>query len=251
MPPPLTWRQTRYKLDDPRPMLFKTNDYGKTWTDISQGIRDGDYTRVIREDPVRRGLLYAGTETGVYLSTDDGSSWKPLQANLPSVPVYDLKVQDGDLVVATHGRSFWVLDDLTHIRQITDDLAEKPYQLLEPRTTHRLRSPGNPRKPSPGKHYRLGLGADVTYTEVRGPDGETFRKFLDAGENPPHGVIITYYLKEKPEEGNNPQCPRLQRPAHQDLLQPAPLGGGQRWCGGTPSAYPAGHEPFHLGHALS
>ena len=190
---------TRYKLDDPRPMLFKTNDYGKTWTDISQGIRDGDYTRVIREDPARRGLLYAGTETGVYLSTDDGSSWQPLQANLPSVPIYDLKVQDGDLVAATHGRSFWVLDGLTQIHQITDDLAMKPFHLLKPSTTHRLLSPGNPRKPSPGKHYQLGLGAYVTFTEVSGPDGETFRKFLDAGENPPHGVVVTYYLKEKPE----------------------------------------------------
>jgi len=191
---------TRYKLDDPHPMLYKTSDYGETWTDISQGIRDGDYTRVIREDPARRGLLYAGTETGAYLSTNDGSSWQPLQANLPSVPVYDLTVRDGDLVAATHGRSFWILDGLTQIHQITDDLSEKPFQLLKPGTTHRLRSPGNPRKPSSGKHYRLGLGADVTFTEVTGPEGETFRKFLDAGENPPHGVVITYYLKEKPEE---------------------------------------------------
>ena len=191
---------TRYKLDDPKPMFFKTNDYGKTWTDISQGFRDGDYSRVIREDPDRRGLLYAGTETGVYFSTDDGSSWQTLQANLPTVPVYDLTVRDGDLVAATHGRSFWILDGLTQIHQITGDLAGKPFHLLKPGVTHRLRGPGNPRKPSSGKHYRLGLGADVTFTEVTGPDGETFRKFLDAGENPTQGVVINYYLKEKPEE---------------------------------------------------
>ena len=191
---------TRYKLDDTSPMLFKTQDYGKTWTDISQGIRDGDYTRVIREDPVRRGLLYAGTETGVYLSTDDGSSWQSLQANLPSVPVYDLTVKDGDLVAATHGRSFWVLDGLTQVHQIADDLDGKAFHLLKPGTTIRLRSPGNPRKPSAGKHYRLGLGADVTFVEVTEPGGETFRKFLDAGENPPYGVVIPYHVKEKPEE---------------------------------------------------
>ena len=191
---------TRYKLDDPRPMLFKTDDYGESWTEISQGIREGDYTRVIREDPARRGLLYAGTETGAYLSFDDGSSWQALQANLPSVPVYDLLVKDNDLVAATHGRSFWVLDDLTQIHQMTQDLTEKPFCLMKPRTTERVRSPGNVRKASPGKHYRLSLGADVTYTEVPGPDGDLVRKFLDAGENPPYGVAVNYYLKDKPED---------------------------------------------------
>jgi hypothetical protein len=190
---------TRYKLDETRPMLYKTSDYGGSWTDISQGIPEGDYTRVIREDPARRGLLYVGTETGVYVSYDDGGTWSPLQGNLPTVPIYDLAVKDNDLIAATHGRSFWILDDLTTLHQLTNELAESPVQLLQPRTSVRLRSPAASRKTSKGKQYRLSLGADVTYTEKNGPGGETVRQFLDAGENPPQGVIVTYYLKEAPE----------------------------------------------------
>ena len=190
---------TRYKLDETRPMLFKTSDHGESWTDISQGIPEGDYTRVIREDPARRGLLYVGTETGVHVSYDDGGSWAPLQGNLPVVPVYDLAVKENDLVAATHGRSFWVLDDLTTVHQVTNGLADTPVHLLQPRPSVRLRSPAASRKPSVGKQYRLSLGADVTYTEDTGPGGVTVRRFLDAGENPPRGVIVSYYLKEKPE----------------------------------------------------
>ena len=148
---------TRYKLDEPSPMLFKTSDYGKSWTDISQGVPEADYTRVIREDPARRGLLYAGTETGIYVSFDDGASWISMQGNLPVVPVYDLLVKDNDLVAATHGRSFWVLDDLTPLRQVTTGVIEKPVHLMQPRITVRLRSPSPSRKPSQEKQYRLSL----------------------------------------------------------------------------------------------
>ena len=182
---------TRYKLDDPRPILYKTNDYGKTWTNISQGIPGGDYTRVIREDPTRRGLLYVGTETSVYLSFDDGASWQSLQANLPAVPVYDLVIKDNDLLAATHGRSFWILDDVTQIHQVTDDLASKSFHLMKPRDTYRVAGPG--------KNYQLALGA-VAYSETKDLQGQTLRKFLDAGKNPPDGVIVTYYLKDKPSE---------------------------------------------------
>ncbi len=192
---------TRYKLDDPRPILYKTNDYGKTWTDISQGIAGGDYTRVIREDPIRRGLLYVGTETGVYLSLDDGASWQSMQANLPTVPVYDLVVKDNDLLAATHGRSFWILDDVTQIRQIAGDITSKPFHLMKPRDTYRVPSPPVSFKAEPGKNYQnFALGANVVYTETKDPQGQTLRKFLDAGENPPDGVIVTYYLKDKPSE---------------------------------------------------
>ena len=190
---------TRYKLDEPKPMLFKTLDYGKSWTDISSGLPGNDYTRVIREDPDRRGLLYVGTETGTFVSFDDGGTWISLQGNLPVAPIHDLAVKDNDLIAATHGRSFWVLDDLSPLHQVTKDVTEAPVHLIEPRVTVRLRSPGTRRKPSVGKQYRLSLGADVTYTESIGPAGETVRHFLDAGENPPRGVIITYYLKEKSE----------------------------------------------------
>lgn len=97
---------TRYKLDDPAPYLYKTTDYGATWTRIVDGIREGDYTRAIREDPSQAGLLYCGTETGVYISFDAGKHWQSLQLNLPISPIYDLKIKGTDLIAATHGRSF-------------------------------------------------------------------------------------------------------------------------------------------------
>ena len=108
----------RHKLDDFKPYIFKTTDLGKTWTAITNGIPDGAYVHAVREDPKRRGLLYAGTEIGVFVSFDDGAHWQPLQLNLPVTPIHDLVVKDDDLVVATHGRSFWVLDDITPIRQV-------------------------------------------------------------------------------------------------------------------------------------
>ncbi len=189
---------TRYKLDDNRPMLYKTNDYGTTWVDISRGIPEDDYTRVIREDPGRRGLLYVGTETGIYVSFDDGASWQSMQANLPPVPVYDLVVKDNDLVAATHGRSFWILDDLTQLHQLSDDLAEQPFRLLKPRDTYRPAAPFRVQKLTPGKNYQRGVGGYVAYTETQGPHGDTVLHVLDGGNNPPDGVIVTYNLKDKP-----------------------------------------------------
>lgn len=191
---------TRYKLDDNRPMLYTTNDYGQTWVDISAGIPADDYTRVIREDPGRRGLLYAGTETGVYVSFDDGAAWQALQANLPSVPIYDLLVKDDDLIAATHGRSFWILDDLTQLRQLTDDLAAQPFALCKPRDTYRPAAPFRAPKPPPGKGYQRGVGGYVAYTETKGEYGEALLNVLDGGSNPPDGVIVTYYLRDQPQE---------------------------------------------------
>ena len=191
---------TRYKLDDTRPMLYRTTDLGKTWASITAGLPENDYTRVVREDPVRAGLLYAGTETGAYVSFDQGDSWQTLQANLPVVPVYDLAVKDDNLVAATHGRAFWILDDLTLLRQLSPTLADQSFRLLQPRDTYRVRSPFRDRKPTAGKSYRAGLGADVTYSESLGMHGEVVRKMWDAGENPPDGVMVHYYLKEAPED---------------------------------------------------
>ena len=102
-----------HRQDDFKPYIFKTKDLGKTWTSIVNGIPDGAYARGVREDPKKEGLLYAGTERGVYVSFDDGAHWQPLQLNLPQSPIHDLVVKDDDLVAATHGRSFWVLDNLT------------------------------------------------------------------------------------------------------------------------------------------
>ena len=191
---------TRYKLDDTRPMLYRTTDYGQTWSSITQGLPQDDYTRVVREDPGQPGLLYCGTETGVHVSFNQGESWQPLRANLPVVPVYDLVLKEGNLIAATHGRAFWILDDLTQLHQVSPALTGESFHLLQPRDTLRIRSPFRDRKPAEGKSYRAGLGADVTYSEALGGHGEVVRKMWDAGENPPDGVMVHYYLKEAPEE---------------------------------------------------
>ncbi len=127
----------RFQLADHAPYLFKTTDYGRTWTRITSGITPGEFTRVIREDPVKSGLLYAGTERGVWVSFNDGARWQPLQRNLPPVPVHDLAVKHGDLVAGTHGRAFWILDDISVLRQHATTLAEKDAHLFAPRRAYR------------------------------------------------------------------------------------------------------------------
>jgi photosystem II stability/assembly factor-like uncharacterized protein len=122
----------RYQVDDRAPYVFKTHDYGKTWTKIIDGVADGHFARAIREDPVRPGLLYLATEHGVYVSFNDGELWQPLQLNLPDTPVRDLVVKDNDLVLGTHGRGFWILDDIGPLRQLTPELAEQEVILFEP-----------------------------------------------------------------------------------------------------------------------
>jgi len=160
----------RHKLDDFKPYIFKTTDLGKTWTAITSGIPDGSYVHAVREDPKQRGLLYAGTETGVFVSFDDGAHWQSLQLNLPVSPIHDLVVKDDDLVVATHGRSFWVLDDLTPIRQLNKQLLTTDVILYHPQTALRL-------------HY-------PTEFDRRQP----------VGDNPPAGAIIDYYFKSLPKD---------------------------------------------------
>ncbi len=160
----------RHKLDDFKPYIFKTTDAGKTWSATTSGIPDGAYVHAVREDPKRRGLLYAGTELGVFMSFDDGAHWQPLQLNLPPSPVHDLVVKDNDLVVATHGRSFWVLDDLTPLRQLTAQSSQGDVILYQPQTALRL-------------HYP-----------------EEFDKRQPVGDNPPPGAIIDYYFKTAPKD---------------------------------------------------
>ena len=128
---------TRFKNDDYAPYVFKTTDYGQTWTSITDGITDDHFTRAIREDPNREGLLYLGTEFGLYVSFNGGEKWESFQLNLPITPIYDLKVKDTDLVVGTHGRSFWILDDLTVLHQHSDEIAGKSAHLFAPRPTER------------------------------------------------------------------------------------------------------------------
>ncbi|HQR06876.1 MAG TPA: hypothetical protein PLN21_08645 [Gemmatales bacterium] len=162
---------TCYKLDDLKPYLYKTTDYGKTWTRIVNGIKDDHFSRVIRADAKRPGLLYAGTENGMYLSFDDGAKWQPFQLNLPIVPITDLTIKNDDLIVATQGRSFWVLDDLTPLHQWKQEIADQLLHVYKPRTTLRLPGGG-------------GFG-DEDAAQAR-----------TEGQNPPNGAVIYYQLKD-------------------------------------------------------
>ncbi|MDZ7630804.1 MAG: hypothetical protein U5K74_05440 [Gemmatimonadaceae bacterium] len=160
----------RYQQDDFAPYLWKSADYGRTWTKIVSGIPSNAYTRVVREDPVRRGLLYAGTELGVSVSMDDGASWQPLQLNLPRVSVRDLTVHGNDLIAATHGRAFWVIDDLSPLRELTAAVRAKPVHLFQPATAMLW-------------------------------DGSGWRNGGSAGENPPPGALVDYWLRDTPAVG--------------------------------------------------
>jgi photosystem II stability/assembly factor-like uncharacterized protein len=163
---------TMYKLGDRRPYLYKTGDYGKSWRRIDGGIPEGAFTRVVRADPARRGLLYAGTEKGLYVSLDDGASWLPFQLNLPVVPITDLAVAGKDLVVATQGRSFWILDDLTPLRQWQTETAGREMTLFPPLPAAR----------------DDGAALDAEDAARAG-----------LGENPPAGLVVYYWLAQGPE----------------------------------------------------
>lgn len=190
----------RHKHDDYRPYVYKTNNYGRTWLKIVQGFAESDFVRVVREDPDRLGLLYAGTETGLYVSFSDGASWQPFQSNLPVTPVYDLKIKDTDLVAATHGRSFWILDDLTPLHRLRDEITQAEAYLFPPRPAYR--TPPDPFAAAPegltGKVYAPTFGTAAAFTERKTPDNIPVRSHLDAGANPPAGVTVDYHLKTKP-----------------------------------------------------
>ncbi|RMH68242.1 MAG: glycosyl hydrolase [Bacteroidetes bacterium] len=159
---------TRYKSDDFAPYLYRTTDFGQTWTKITDGIDPLHFTRTIQPDPARPGLLYAGTESGMYVSFDDGASWQPFQLNLPVVPITDLDWKDDDLIVATQGRSFWVLNDLTLLHQLNEQVAASDWHLFQPRPAIRW----------------AGVGSSQP-----GP----------RGDNPPDGVMLRYYFREAPD----------------------------------------------------
>ena len=165
----------RYKLDDTKPYLFKTKDFGKTWTKITEGLPDNAYCRVIREDPNYKGLLYAGTEIGLFVSFNDGANWQQLQGNLPLSPIHDLQIHktERDLCVATHGRAFWILDNLEPVYALMKDpsVLSKKSALMKPEDA-----------------WRVGGGGGLSTPEIQ------------AGENAPNAVLVNYYFKEKPKE---------------------------------------------------
>jgi hypothetical protein len=164
----------RHRLEDLQAYLYRTKNFGKTWQRVSNGIPEGSFLNCVREDPKVAGLLYACTEKGVYVSFDDGDNWAPLQLNLPITSVRDLVVHGDDLVIATFGRSFWVLDDVTPLRQWSAKVASADAWLFEPQTAYRVR---------PGADQ----GTPIPLDEPQ-------------ADNPPTGAVLDYYLKEKPAE---------------------------------------------------
>ncbi|WP_457619028.1 WD40/YVTN/BNR-like repeat-containing protein [Lutibacter sp.] len=155
---------TRYKLGDYTPYIYKTEDYGKNWTLLTNGIAPEHFTRVLRADPKRKGLLYAGTEKGMYISFNDGKNWNPFQLNLPIVPITDLAIKNDNLIAATQGRSFWIIDDLTPLHQINKELISNANFLYKPMDSYRM--------------------------------GGSKQKSKTAGQNHPGGVLINYYVKD-------------------------------------------------------
>ncbi len=194
---------TRYKLDDYSPYLFKTTDRGRSWQRLDGAFPNNEITRMLRADPARDGLLYVGTETGLFVSFDDGASWQRMPGNLPVAPVYDMQIKDDDLVVATHGRAFWILDDLTLLRQ-TESLTaadEGAARLFTPRRTLRRWLPWSVNMTrGEGRNYALAFGQLITYRDGKDDSGQNVRRILDGGENPPQGALVYYTLPEGAEE---------------------------------------------------
>jgi photosystem II stability/assembly factor-like uncharacterized protein len=162
---------TSYKFGDFKPYIYKTEDYGKTWKVITKGIPETEYARVVRADPKRKGLLYAGTEKGMWISFDDGENWSKFQLNLPPVAIHDLAIKNDNLIAATHGRSFWLIDDLTPLHQLQPQSAAKPAYLFKPKQTYRMYVKRNSEEIS-----EAGLKLQ--------------------GENHPDGVIVNYFVKD-------------------------------------------------------
>ena len=186
---------TRYKLSDYRPYLFRSNDGGRTWQSINGDLPGNEITRVIRSDHVRQGLLFVGTETGIFMSLDDGTSWTRMAGGLPVVPVYDLKIKNGDVIAGTHGRSFWILDDISPLRALCD--GECKTRLIAPRESIRTKLHFGSLAGIRGPYtfaVTFGIGGSIATYER--PDGTRVREHLDVGENPPNGAVVYYWLAD-------------------------------------------------------
>ena len=219
---------TMYKHDDYKPYLYKTSDFGKTWKKITDGIPDGAFTRVIREDPNKRGLLYAGTETGLYISFDDGSNWQSMQFNLPIVPITDLAIhkREAELVAATQGRAFWIFDDLPTIHQMMDAGGFKTAsetKLFKPKESYRMAGGGGgPLPPTTTLGKNPASGAVVYYSLKAKPTTDLVLEFLDASGKP-----INKFTTRMPRPGAQGQASGEQPPAG---------GGEEGGFGGGPPA---------------
>lgn len=163
----------RHRLEDLHAYLYRTRDFGKTWQKVSNGIPEGYFLNCVREDPARKGLLFACTEKGVFVSFDDGDHWQPLQLNLPTTSVRDLVIHENDLVIATHGRSFWILDDITPLRQLDTQVAQSTTWLFKPATAYRVR---------PGSDQGTPVPLDEPVVN-----------------NPPSGAVLDYFLRDAPK----------------------------------------------------
>jgi hypothetical protein len=177
----------RNQLDDDRPYLWKTSNCGATWERIDAGIASNEFTRVLREDPERRGLLFAGTERGVWFSPTDGRSWQRLQLNLPFVPIHDLQVKEGDVVLGTHGRSFWILDNISSLRQLSDAVVNADAHVFRPRDAYRVRWGG-------------GFGGGGGGGAPPAMAGQPQAPVSPVAFNPPSGPVIQYWLKSANQE---------------------------------------------------
>ena len=183
---------TKYKTGDFAPYLYKTSDYGKTWKKITNGIPAEHFTRVVREDPKRKGLLYAGTETGMYISFDDGANWKPFQMNVPIVPITDLALKDNNLIVATQGRSLWIIDDLGVIHQLADAKGKENF-LFKPKDTYRMGGASRAGSLTAGTNHPSGV---MTYFNLKDPtDKQVTLSYL----NNANDTIQKFSTKKNPE----------------------------------------------------
>src|SRR5579859_4968163 len=189
----------RHKLDDFHPYLFKTADYGKTWTKITAGLPDNSYAHTIREDPKRKGLLYAGTENGIYISFDDGGHWQSLKLNLPTTPIHDLTIKGDDLIVATHGRAFWALDDIGPLRQMNAAADSAEAHLYQPSPAIRFRGPGFTLPATVPVGANPPAGAVIYYSLKTAPKEQITLEVLDA-----HGKLIRKYTSKKTGEAASP-----------------------------------------------
>ncbi|MEO8505586.1 MAG: glycosyl hydrolase [Acidobacteriota bacterium] len=207
---------TRYKLDDLRPYLFRTRDYGATWTEIDRGIPADQFTRVVRADTKRQGLLFAGTERGVWMSFDDGAHWQSLQLKLPVVPIADLTIKNDDLIAATHGRAFWVLDDIGVLRELDKSVAAEPVHVYAPAASYRLQGGGGGHAPR-NQGTNPATGVVLAYSLIGQKDATPLKlEFLDSA-----GKVLRTFKGETAKED-----PTLEaKPAGEPPPQVAPIEG--------------------------